>query len=274
MKALGFWLCLAVSSIVPVAAQTLPTAVQDDLAHYLPPGEHRWLTTGNDRYLLLEREALQPLERGVVIHIADWGTHPLQNPIMRTLYQELPRYGWQTFSLQPPLTPLHTDMLQQPPVDERYPTAVGDEVLAPLRAQLRARLQLVMDELVAYSGFVILIAEGRSAALLNQALLADLASDTNLAQPVRPDALIVLNPHLPQYSLNQQVAVELAQLPLPVFDITSADANSWALSTAEHRALQAQRFQHRSYRTRTWPAAVAPTLALQSVRGWLHYQGF
>jgi len=253
-----------------VAAQS----TEDDLMRYLPPGEARWLEVDQNRYLLLERQSLQAVNRGVVIHLSEWNTHPLSSAVVRPLYQELPTQGWTTFALHPPTTPLHTDMLQFPAVDERYPEPVGDETLTALRTQLRDRLQPLMTELTDYSGFVILVAEGMTAALLTDILRTDLAAGTGLVNPVQPDALVVINPYLPQYSLNQNVATQLASLPLPVLDITTATANSWAIQTQQRRKQFAARDQHISYRQKSLYGEPAPSRLLNQLVGWLRYQGF
>lgn len=251
-------------------------ATEDDLMRYLPPGEARWLESNGNRYLLLQRDSLQAITRGVVIHIPDWSQHPLQNPLLTHLYQQLPEYGWTTFALHPPTSRIQTDMLQFPAVDERYPEPVSEETLAPLRDSLRQRLQPLMNELSDYTGFVVLVAEGMTATFLTQILSEDLQTGGGIVAPVQPDALIVIDPYMPQYSLNQAVAEQLAAIPLPVLDLTTANANQWVQQTQRQRKLQAQREQHLSYRQQQLPLLHAGNAeqAIPQFIGWLRYQGF
>lgn len=251
-------------------------ATEDDLMRYLPPGEARWLESDGNRYLLLERESLQAITRGVIIHIPDWAQHPLQTPLLTNLYQQLPEYGWTTFALHPPTSRIQTDMLQFPAVDERYPEPVSEETLAPLRDSLRQRLQPLMNELSDYTGFVVLVAEGMTAAFLTEILNEDLQTGGGIVAPVQPDALIVIDPYMPQYSLNKAVGEKLAVLPLPVFDVTTASANRWVKQTQRQRKLLAQREQHLSYRQQQLPLLTSGNAeqTIPEFIGWLRYQGF
>lgn len=251
-------------------------ASEDDLERYLPPDETRWLEQGENRYLLLERESLRPMTKGVVIHLPAWDSHPLQRPMIRHLYQELPKQGWTTFALNPPAITLDTDMLQFPAIDERYPEAVSDETLNPLRDSLRQRLLVLFDELEEYQGFIILVAEGKTAVLLTDIVNTDLATQSGIAATISPDALILLDAYLPQYALNKQFARQLASSQLPVFDLITDNQNTWVQEHPEYRSLLAEQQQHISYRQQHIQGsnAAAQRQLLQAVNGWLRYQGF
>ncbi|EKE87482.1 DUF3530 family protein [Idiomarina xiamenensis] len=249
----------------------------DDYARYLPPGETRWLSPSQSneneqqstqRFLLLERESLRSFSRGVLLSLPDWGYHPLQSAAVRQLYQFAPSIGWRSWALTPPDTDLRGDMLQIPAVDERFPEAVDDEQLQPLLDALRARLSVAAAQRRDYPGFYVLIVEGMTAALS----LRLLSEDAGL----RPDALVIIDPYLPQYRLNQALPKTLAQLPLPVLDVMTSRSNRWSLASADKRRQFADKYQQVSYRQRRLIGADSQQQAALTklVQGWLKQQGY
>lgn len=243
-------------------------AANNDLDYYLPPGEVVWLGEGDTRVLLLEQENKQAFDRGSILHIPEWGYHPYQSSAIRSLYQNMPDYGWQSYALQPPTQPLD-NFRWQTDEDVRYPDPVADEELAKLRAQLRERVELAYAQTSLIAGSFIIVAEGISAALLT-----DLFSSNELPLP---DAFVVYGIYFPQWQLNQQLATSLAQLPVPVLDLSPRDGNDWVTQAASRRQQQAQRHQQINYRQRIIPGgthAQQPRYLQHQLYGWLRHNDF
>lgn len=274
-KQLALGLCMVlIAGVSPLALANVDGS--DDLTHYLPPGETRWLETQGNRYLLLERDSMQPITKGTALHIAAWNTHPLQSQALQASYAHLPNSGWNSLAIQPPTTVLSPDMLQFPAVDERYPEPVTEDTLNPLRESLRARLTPVFDELETAQGFVVLIVEGMSAPFLTDILRNDATANTGLYERVAPDAIVIIDGYLPQYSLNRDFAESLAQLNIPTLELTTYRASRWVDDQQGLRKQLANKHQHLSYRQIDihGHGTLMRRQLTQSIEGWLRYQGF
>jgi hypothetical protein len=250
---------------VPLSA--LATSA-DDLAYYLPPEEVVWLGDDAARVLMLQQENQQAYDRGSLVHIPDWGQHPYQAPVIRQLYQEMPQYGWQSYALQAPTMELHNFAWQEE-AEGRYLSAVGDEALAPLRAQMKLRAELAFTRARQTPGALIVVAEGLSAAILAQLF--------RRGELTPPDAFVVHGIYFPQRTLNRDLAADLAQLPFPVLDLATSGGNFWTRDGAPRRQQQAQRHQHSGYRQRLLTAgqhSQQPRHLAHHLYGWLRYHDF
>lgn len=250
---------------------SLANGQTSDFDYYLPPGEVLWVEDSDNnehRYLLLHKQNHRSYVRGLMLHIPDWNTHPYQSPFIRSLYQSMPDYGWQSYALQPPNTDIAAGPWQ---VEENtpYPNPINEATLAELRQPLQQRLIQTLLFLERQPGLRVVVAEGVVAAFLIQ-LYATEGIPT-------PDALIVIGPYLPQLQLNNALAEQLASFSFPVLDLQPAVANSWSLATAANRAKQAQRLQHPGYRQVNLPVSTGQVQARhvsQIIYGWLSYEGF
>ncbi|WP_165831996.1 DUF3530 family protein [Aliidiomarina sp. B3213] len=244
-------------------------AGQDDLAYYLPPHEYFWLGDSEEsRYLVLHRENQLPFLRGAAIILPDWGFHPLTTTYSKMSYQAMPQYGWETLAVHAPTSDLST-FPWQTENGTPYPTAAEDRELDDIRQQVLTRVEAVMTHLADEPGFRILISEGVSAGIV-----IDLISRGELTDI---DALVVINPNIPQWQLNREMSRKLARLDIPTLDLQSSEATHWSLEEAERRVMLASRYQHMGYRQR----GLSPQTHRQNehtfaqvIYGWLSYEGF
>lgn len=267
-----FWVMIAcMTPLLQAEAHT------DDLAAYLPPQEVHWLMPGSDasddhsqksgaRVLLLRQENRLPEARGNLLLIPEIGTHPLQSTVLRHWYQGMPAYGWTTFALQSPM--LHVnDFEWDRHFGERYSPAND---VSSLVADLRHRLDLAFEHIAAPDQKLVIVAEGVSGALF-----VHLLHNTNEFDRVA--AVVLVGSYYPQYQLNQELAVQTAQLDIPVLDIVPARAHSWVSEYALNRTQQAKRLAQPSYRQRvlvSQPVQQQPRYLLHELQGWLKHAQF
>lgn len=249
-------------------------AEPNDLAYYLPPGETQalnWAVEGSDtieQYLLLHQENQRPFNKGTVVLIPNWGLHPYQSSIIKTLYQALPQYGWESYALHPPTQDIQSFQWQLPS-DKQFPEAVPKDVIQPLFSQIEARYLASLKHTEDNLGLRIVIAEGITAAFLIELF--------NQEKLPHPDALVVIAPYFPQWQLNQALPKQLASLPFPILDLQPEDAVHWSQETFKHRQIQTERFSHASFRQRRIPRephAQQPHILAHHLYGWLKYEGF
>lgn len=246
----------------------LEASAYRDLEYYLPPGEVVWLSSGEYEYLLLERSNEQPFLRGNILFVPEWNTHPLQSIYLSSLYQVMPDYGWNTFALQPPIDNVASIPWSEAQ-DRRFPEPTSEDTRYPFKAKLQDRMETALAHISSEPGATVWVVEGISAGFLLQLLHEEVLPP--------PDALIIVGIYLPQWQLNEALAELIAQLSIPVLDLTPEDANSWVLQTQQKRVRAARRLQHLAYRQRILPRqphAHQGRLLQHHVYGWLSHEGF
>ena len=190
--------CLALLLSLNIHAQQALSYSQlqvDDLTRQLPAAEISKIDAA-EPVLLLQRPAMTASRKGTVILLADSAEHAASPKHIDNLRQQLNDYGWDTLSVMPPDAAMLTgdsDAIQQ------FQTAVMQRISA---AQQQARQQ---------SGSVVVIAQGNSAAVLNQLYVAE--------QLAEPEALILLGAYLPDPQLNIELAKAIASHQIPTLDI-------------------------------------------------------
>ena len=192
--------CLTLLLSLNIQAQQARSYAQhqvDDLTRQLPATEISQVPAP-EPVLLLQRPAMTASRKGTVILLADSAEHAASPKHIDHLRQQLNDYGWDTLSVMPPDAAMLTgdgdgDAIKQ------FQTAVMQRISA---AQQQARQQ---------SGSVVIIAQGNSAAVLNQLYAAE--------QLPEPEALILLGAYLPDPQLNIELAKAIASHQIPTLDI-------------------------------------------------------
>ena len=167
----------------------------DDLTRQLPAAEISQIDAA-EPVLLLQRPAMTASRKGTIILLADSAEHAASPKHIDHLRQQLNDYGWDTLSVMPPDAAMLTgegDGIKQ------FQTAIMQRISA---AQQQARQQ---------NGSVVIIAQGNSAAVLNQLYVAE--------QLAEPEALILLGAYLPDPQLNIELAKAIASHQIPTLDI-------------------------------------------------------
>ncbi|WP_417705826.1 DUF3530 family protein [Rheinheimera aquimaris] len=224
-----------------------------DLLRQLPADEILQLTAQQQEFMLLQRENMTSYTKGTVILLPDASEHPASPKYINLLRQQLTDYGWYTLALMPPSLPveLTTDTLQA------------------YQQSLRERLTAAQQQAEQHSGVTIVIAQGSSAALLNQ-LFAN-------AQLTEPAAFIMLGAYLPERALNQDFAKALATHQVPTLDISTGQDNRMVLGQLRYRKQLANKHLKAVYRQRLINGSGYNTdtqqWVFQEIYGWLSSVG-
>lgn len=224
-----------------------------DLLRQFPADEILQLTAQQQEFVLLQRENMTSYTKGTVILLPDASEHPASPKYINLLRQQLTDYGWYTLALMPPSLPVE----------------LTADTLQTYRQSLRERLTAAQQQAQQHSGVTIVIAQGSSAALLNQ-LYAD-------AQVNEPAAFIMLGAYLPEISFNRDFAKALATHQVPTLDISTGQDNKMVISQLRYRKQLANKHLKAVYRQRLINGsgynADTQQWVFQEIYGWLSSVG-
>ena len=224
-----------------------------DLLRQFPDDEVLQLSAQQQDFMLLQRENMTSYTKGTVILLPDSSEHPASPKYINQLRQQLTHYGWHTLALMPPALPseLATDSLQS------YQT------------NLKERLNAAQQKAEQNSGVTIVIAQGSSAAALNE-----LYANEQLAEPA---ALIMLGAYLPDPNLNRAFAKALATHHVPTLDISTQQDNNLVLAQLSYRRQLTNKHLKAVYRQRLVNGsgynADTQQWVFQEIYGWLSSVG-
>mgnify|MGYP006191972367 CR=1 FL=1 len=224
-----------------------------DLLRQLPADEILQLTAQQQEFMLLQRENMTSYTKGTVILLPDASEHPASPKYINLLRQQLTDYGWYTLALMPPSLPveLTADTLQQ------------------YQQSLRERVTAAQQQAQQHSGVTIVVAQGSSAASLNQLYAS--------AQLTEPAAFIMLGAYLPELRLNQDFAKALATHQVPTLDISTGQDNRMVISQLRYRKQLANKHLKAVYRQRLINGSGYNTdtqqWVFQEIYGWLSSVG-
>lgn len=217
------------------------------------PSEVTELTTGNGNFLALQRQALTSYTKGTAILVPDWSEHPASPHYLDMLRQQLNEHGWHTLAIMAPDAALY----------EQNPAA------SDFSQQLAERLVAAIDQAAQQIGNTIVIANGSSAALLNQLYASE--------QLAAPAAFIMLGAYLTDPALNRELAQQISEQQVPTLDISHQRDNRFATANLKLRQQLAQRNLKTQYRQRqlsgTFYDEDVHAWVLKEITGWLHSIG-
>ncbi|ALS97496.1 DUF3530 family protein [Lacimicrobium alkaliphilum] len=267
-------------SLTCQAEQLIPgEMINQDLERALPEYQYRQLEAGEQRFSVLFNEHTIANNMGVAILINDFGMPHLGPQSLGPLAGYLNNEGWVTLVMTAPDVDFHplqnTGAEQQdPPAESTKPSEpavrLSAEQLEQFETLLSERIAAATEFAQSYPGFVLLVAQGISAA----ALLDSYAEQ----QQGLPDALVTVSPYWPDPQRNHQLAQKMASLTMPVLDIYNRWNNAWTLSKRQQRLIAAQKALKLHYRQREiigtdLIAGQYPYLA-REVQGWLIHMGW
>lgn len=262
------------------AAQLSPgETINQDLQRALPEHQYRVLEAGEQQFSVLFNENTIANDMGVAILINDFGMVHLGPQSLGPLAGYLNNEGWVTLVMTAPDVDFHplpgNDILEQP---EAADSIKPFEPAARLSAEQFEQFETLLGERISaatefarrYPGFVLLVAQGISAA----AILERYAEQP----PGQPDALVTVSPYWPDPQRNHQLAEKMASLSVPILDIYNRWNNAWTLSQRQQRLNAAQKALKLHYRQREiiGPQLIAgqyPYMA-REVQGWLIHMGW
>ncbi|MFM2486748.1 DUF3530 family protein [Celerinatantimonas yamalensis] len=193
------------------------------------PG-YRPLTVDKQQEVSLWLDEQTAKKVGTVILLPDWGELPTSDDAIEPLRKMLPKWGWQTIAITPPV-PVKRQLIianDDPKAVDAYQQKLLD-TLDALDKQRKERF-----------GYQVIVAQGVMAAWILRIY--------QQKQRPMPDALVIIDSYFPNEKFNQAIAQELAQLTCPVYDIYFRSANNWALSGVKARRIAMQRVQKLDYR--------------------------
>ena len=184
------------------------TLKKGDLTHYLSEQEISPILAGSEDYLTLISTNTTANNKGVMILVPDWQQSASTPKALNYLHQVLPEKGWTSIKIQPPNKPENypSTLLTQTEKDEE-----NNKTLANYQQKLAMIMQAVTNKAKSYPGIIVVVVEGSNAAVL-----------VNIYQQAgqeNPMALIMLSGHLTDEKSNLQVAMNLAQIELPILDL-------------------------------------------------------
>jgi hypothetical protein len=250
-----------------------------DLQRALFSDQYIKLKVAEQDLLVVLNENTNAIARGVAILLTQGNTTLTSNQGLAPLVGQLTQLGWVTMLVPSPATEFLTarelliDGAQSAlePASVKMPAqhisqATFNEHLEKLNLIMQAALEKAKE----YPGFILVIAQGTSAASLTQ-----LYAQQTLPSP---DALVVIAPFWPDRIYNNQLATELAYTSMPVLDLFSARDNTWSLTSVDLRKVATVKALKLQYRQRQIIGSndmeqAAPYIS-KEIYGWLSHMGW
>lgn len=275
------WALLCTGAVLLWSCQV--TADQEfvlDLQNRQHPDHFDLLNVGEQQLPLMISEPTVPLTRGVAILVNDASRYQTDHNSLAALAAPLNSWGWVTMQMPAPdaellWPPLTTESPPEPEAASPMPAVAAmptfnDDHVAQYLQQLTLQLTAVVERSRQYPGFFLVIAEGSSAAWLTR-LYGD-------AQLEIPDGLVIVNPYLPERSLNNQLPELLAATTMPVLDLFTPFANPWSEVTRSQRQIAARKGLKLQYRQRELNGQAIDrqqyAFMAKEIYGWLTYLGW
>jgi hypothetical protein len=230
----------------------------------------------NDQPLVMQlRENTNAIARGVSLLITDSGELPGSDEAINPLIVQLNGLGWVTMVLAIPTREMFSLSNSLPDNAEPPSAKLMTSQLDPERYQanltyVTALMQAAMEQARKYPGFILVITQGMTAASLSQ-----LYAEGSLNAP---DAMVVINPYLPDRLYNKKLANYLAKTPMPVLDLYNQSDSRWSQSQVVARRTAAVKTLKLEYRQReiigvAWQAQSTHYIG-KEIQGWLKHMGW
>lgn len=179
-----------------------------DIEHYINKEKITPILVGPDSHITLVEKHTTAINKGVMIILPDWQQGATSPNALNQLRQTLPRYGWTTITVQPPLKPTTypSRALTQTEQDTE-----NKAILTAYKADLVNILSSVIEKAKSYPGTILTISEGQHAALLVDIYQKELLPN--------PTALIMLSAYMQSKAENLSFAQQVAFSSYPILDL-------------------------------------------------------
>lgn len=279
-----WWLLGGLSMIVQAVFAT-PTQILDVEREFLPQS-YQILDGAEQQVLLITSEATTALARGVAILVGESGISPVSDRSLAPLAKRLNDKGWVTMLVAAPIVGFSPPLQESSPDNNQQNSAPQPALSSQEsyqktsqlhasnflqhQAQLVASMQLIVEQSRQYPGFLLVVAQGTSAAWLTK-IYAEQQLPT-------PDAMVLISPFWPARQYNSLLASQVAMTTMPVLDIYHTRDNNWSLQSANKRKISALKALKLQYRQRQISQLHDPVQAAsqlnKEIYGWLHYLGW
>jgi len=250
-----------------------------DLRRALFSDEYSTIKVAEQDMVIIIQENTTAISRGVAMLITDSGASLSSQQGLAPLVKQLRNLGWVTMLVPSPTSDLflpeenvEAEQQENPPTSsiKSSVSQFNQQIFDQHLERLSLIMQAALEQAKAYPGFVLVIAQGTSAATLTQ-----LYAENKINAP---DALVVISPYWPDRKFNNQLANFLANTPMPVLDIYSQWDNNWSLASTKMRKTAAIRALKLQYRQREiigvgliqQPASYVS----KEIYGWLSHMGW
>ena len=293
------FLLLVCQSYNGLAQQSLPpnTRHKLDIERAFAPEVFKSVLLGETETLILLQESNLALTKGLAILVGETGRNGISDHALAMLAPQLNNVGWTTALVSAPALEFKAkeaaaadsvdddtsnessnesqSSAKLPPphqyIGPEIDTGLIDDALFTEQKQaFQLLISTVQQERENYPGFLLVVAQGTSAAWL-----ADLYVEETLPSP---DAMVSLGINWPQHNLNQRIPELIAKTEFPVLDITNQFDSRWSQNTAAGRKVAALKALKLHYRQRE---IIGPQLQhyqmdylTREIHGWLTYLGW
>lgn len=217
-----------------------------DISHYYDKSEVVNVMAGENEITALFRDHTAEFDKGVAILIADWHLTQANDRGIDFLRKSLNDYGWITYSISAGSSPRinneelpENDNLSLAPSLSQYTKPDFDAYALSLTSRFKAMYQQALT----HPGFVIVITQGQSGAILNSYL------NQQSSEPI--DALVLLNNFYNEPQKNKALNQTITTTTWPTLDIFYQSHNHWLSQQMELRKKLARRNHKLNYRQRT-----------------------
>ena len=240
---------------------------KQDISNYLDQEEVKPVLAGDEEINLLIVEQTQRSPRGVAIMVPDINYHPASATAFGPLRYLFSDIGFTSLSI----VPLDYQSMTMPPDQAMASALTGSEVwdsgiAEQLKSTLALKLKAALSEAENYPGHFIIVAQGQSAALVNQSIVSGLVP--------APDGLVMISPYLPEYKANKAIAKEIATNQIPTLDLLFNDDNRWVKGNAERRFKQTRKHLKPDYRQRSLGYGRDSFYLMGEIDGWARFNGW
>jgi hypothetical protein len=277
-----FLLCLLLCAFSARGAINQQALDKSDLERALFPESYQTLTVGEQQILLIVSENTSPITRGVAVMVGESGRSMVSNNSLSPLSTQLNSLGWVTMVMPTPKIGLSTPLNEETEpsgedpsntatiLAKSVPASIDGERFLIHEQQLILQMRAVMGKSNDYPGFLLVIAQGTSAAWL-----AKIYAEDKLDVP---DAFVAISPYWPAREYNIKLADYLANTAMPVLDIYSNRDNKWSLQSYPARQVAATKVLKMHYRQREIIGLAIENqhsnYLSKEIYGWLSYMGW
>jgi hypothetical protein len=248
-------------SIFIIAVLPLRAVADATLALWQANPDLKMVDYADGKLTSLWRSEETPNKLGSILLLPDWGRLPTSPEVIDPLRQQLPKLGWETIAVLPPIPEQRLNLITQ-----AEPGEASDTYKKSLVAAMQAIEQAKSEQF----GYQVVIAQGVMASWILEIYTQNL-------YPL-PDALILIGSYLPQVERNKAMADQIASLPRPVLDLSFTTNNIWVHAGAEPRRIAAAKQQKLDYRQQTITGEIyrpeTSAHLAKSIYGWLSSLGW
>jgi dienelactone hydrolase len=230
---------LLLSAAPPVGAQVTVAEqrLSRELAAAIRAGTVVRLGEDQDQFLGIFSPAQSKKSRGGIILLHDINNHADWPEVISPLRRRLPRFGWNTLSIQLPLTAAVDDTIKQPQPG-------NDSLFDALEQEIDRRIQAAIAYCHQQRIFNIILLGHQFGAIMASRYAAH-----NPSQETAVSALVALNLYSPVTDSEKLLSRDiLANLNIAFFEVVPGESSTYVLQQAKKRRIMMNQLGHDKYK--------------------------